>query len=116
MGWAPRVAAKLAGKIDKALYECASCSVYVYEGKSPTTFEYYKEVYPHVIMENPFLDHIEPVVPIEGLGHFSDYNWNIHYKRLFCPQSNFQILCHGCHSAKSSAENKQRKLHKGKKK
>ena len=117
MGWKPRVSAKQRCKVDKALYQCELCNYYVYEGKSPVTYDYYLQLYgDRVMFDNFHMDHKNPVVPVEGLGTFENYNWNVHYKRLFCSDENWQGICKTCHEIKSKGENKQRKLIKGKKK
>lgn len=55
-----------------------------------------------------FADHIDPVVPVEGLklvnGHV-DYNQ--YYERMF--KGKMQALCKKCHSAKTKAENAERR-------
>ena len=116
MSWKPRLAAKAKCKIDKALYQCELCSVYVYEGKSPVTYDYYMQVYGElkVIMDNFHMDHISPVDPVDGtMGKPGvDYNWTLYYSRLFCPEENFQGICKECHDKKSKTENKERRLNK----
>jgi hypothetical protein len=113
MSWAPRVAAKQKCKVDKALYQCQLCKSYVYEGKSPVTYDYYLQVYgDNVLFDNFHMDHKEPVVATNTDKH----SWDIYYSRLFCPEENWQGICKPCHDIKSKAENLQRKIHKGKKK
>lgn len=50
------------------------------------------------------IDHISPVVKAGGFSTWDDY-----IKSLYCPKSNLQVLCKGCHQAKTNAENKERK-------
>lgn len=51
------------------------------------------------------VDHIQPVVSCkEGF-----VDWNTYIDRMFCPITNFQVLCKGCHTIKSSEERAQRK-------
>lgn len=53
------------------------------------------------------IDHIKPVVPVEGFD-----SWDGFIGRLFCEEDGFQILCKGCHLAKSQHESSLRKLNK----
>jgi 5-methylcytosine-specific restriction endonuclease McrA len=50
------------------------------------------------------VDHIEPVVPVSGFT-----TWDTYIHRLFCNRSNLQSLHKACHSAKSKAENAERR-------
>jgi len=50
------------------------------------------------------LDHVVPVV--EPAVGFVD--WNTFIDRLFCDESNFQIICIPCHDIKTSLEDAQR--------
>lgn len=55
------------------------------------------------------VDHIEPVIPLEGLPGTEEHpDFNIYIERLFCSKSNLQILCKTCHKKKSNEEKKQR--------
>lgn len=49
-------------------------------------------------------DHISPVVGPEGFE-----GWDTYITRMFCPVSNFQILCGPCHDVKTAAERQERK-------
>jgi 5-methylcytosine-specific restriction endonuclease McrA len=61
-------------------------------------------------------DHIEPVIPIEGLKKQANGlpDFNQYIDRLFCGPENLQVICEKCHKSKSAEESKARK--KGKKK
>lgn len=80
-------AAKLQGK---DLYLCAMC----------------KRLYPK---NQVAVDHIDPVVPIEW-SRSGEWDWNIVISRLFCEQSNLQVLHKECHAKKTLAEGVQRGL------
>jgi len=58
------------------------------------------------------VDHIDPVVPIEGFPRLpsGEADWNIYVARLFCDPSNLQAICVGCHDVKSAKEAEQRAL------
>lgn len=49
-------------------------------------------------------DHIDPVIPVEGFSGFDDY-----IERLFCDESNFQVICKECHNTKTKSETQARK-------
>lgn len=49
------------------------------------------------------LDHIEPVIPIEGFQNF-----DVHLKRLFIKANGYQALCRPCHKLKTKEENNAR--------
>lgn len=77
----PRTAALQNARVDRGLYQCASCK------------EAFKQ-------NEVVVDHIDPVVPIEG----DDYDWNTFINRLFVPVEGLQILCNPCHDSKSLLE------------
>lgn len=52
------------------------------------------------------VDHIEPVIPIDG----TFTNWEDFITRLFCDSSNLQCICSTCHHTKTQTEKKLRKL------
>lgn len=54
------------------------------------------------------VDHILPVVdPTVGF-----VDWDTFISRLFSPEENYQLLCQGCHKAKTNAEKKLKKERK----
>lgn len=69
-------------------YECAKCQ------------QWYTK-------EEIEVDHCEPVIPVTGWDGF-----DISIPRLFCDHTALQILCDGCHKAKSNAENAERRRHR----
>lgn len=72
--------------------KCASCGKRVFEKEA-------------------VVDHIEPVVPVEGFTGemFLGYNWNQYLRRLFCEIDGFQVLCKPCHKIKSKKESEERR-------
>ncbi len=52
------------------------------------------------------IDHISPVTPVTISGRVMSFS--MLYERTFCHNSNLQITCKACHSAKSNFELKQR--------
>lgn len=79
--WTPRNEALKLARIERGLYKCASCG---------ETFK------PKEIV----VDHIDPVVPIEG----DDYDWHTFITRLFVSADKLQVLCTTCHDVKSMME------------
>ena len=84
-------AAKVGKKVNKATgrlaehYKCAACKK-------------------HFVAKEVQVDHIEPVVsPLTGF-----VDWNTFVARMFCPITNLQVLCRGCHKVKSDKEKKER--------
>lgn len=67
-----------------AHYICAECN----------------DIYPKNMVQ---IDHIDPVVPVEGWR-----SWDDTVKRLFCTVDGLQVLCRNCHSIKSIGENAKR--------
>lgn len=55
-----------------------------------------------------WVDHIDPVVPIDDPYP----SWDKYIHALWCNLDNFQVLCDNCHSVKSAAENKERRKHR----
>jgi len=81
----PRNQAKIASRRARGEYECSQCHGLF----GP------KEIQ---------LDHIVPVIPIEGFT-----GWDTYVERLFCELEGYQVLCKDCHSTKTIEENKKRK-------
>lgn len=84
--WPPRKEAIRNARVERGRYKCASCDNIF----GP------KEIQ---------LDHKIPVVD-EEIG-FVD--WNTYIERLFCDESNFQVLCKPCHESKTFFEQEIRK-------
>jgi len=84
-----RTKAIQAARIDRGLYQCASC----------------KEISK---IKGMHIDHISPVVePATGFT-----NWDTYISRLFCLASNLQLLCKLCHDKKTDKERLERKAAK----
>lgn len=108
--WGPRKAVKNRAKVNKSLFQCEKCECYVYEGTSAVNYFNYIDLYPKKVvkMEKLELDHISPVIePDKGWQ-----SWDSFMDRLFCPEDNWQALCHDCHKEKTSQETKVRWKHK----
>lgn len=93
--WEPRSQALKNAKCGKQgrafLYKCSKC------GKP------FKK-------DDVAIDHIIPVVPIEGFEN--GWNWDQYIKNLFCSIENFQVLCDTCHDLKSEKETEERRKHR----
>jgi 5-methylcytosine-specific restriction endonuclease McrA len=80
--WPARQAAYKKARVERGIYECASCQ---------------HKFGPKEIQ----LDHINPVIdPHDG---FND--WNDYINRLFVNEDGWQVLCRSCHSYKTHQEN-----------
>lgn len=58
------------------------------------------------------VDHIEPVVPLNGYESGLEFDLNEYVMRMFCAAECFQVLCGPCHDEKTKEENKLRKSSK----
>ena len=55
------------------------------------------------------MDHIDPVVPIEGYKSGSSFDLNEYVERMFPEETGWQTICHTCHDEKTKKEDKLRK-------
>lgn len=100
--YAPRADAKKKRKVDPATFKCDHCSIIIYEGKKTLEKTGLLEKYDNVICVKSHMDHIIPVVdPAKGWD-----GWDQFITRLFCDESNFQLLCPDCHKIKSNNDRK----------
>jgi 5-methylcytosine-specific restriction endonuclease McrA len=83
--WAPARECLTKARIARGMYKCQSCSAVVGN----------KEIK---------IDHIDPVIPIEGFQ-----TWDDVINRLFCEEDGYQAICKKCHDEKTKKENTQRK-------
>jgi len=60
-------------------------------------------------IKNILIDHIKPVVPVEGW-----VSWDDCIENMFSEIDNLQALCHECHSKKSTSEVSERTYYKAK--
>jgi hypothetical protein len=58
--------------------------------------------------KNVFVDHKVPVVDTEE----GFKGWDVFIERLFCEESNLEVLCKSCHDTKSAEEREERKKSK----
>jgi len=85
--WPARKAALKAARVSRGKYECVMCKEAGVEALyGPKDIN---------------VDHVEPVVSVED----GWVNYDTYINRLFCSDSNFQILCKPCHEIKSYLEN-----------
>ena len=95
--WPGRTKAMQAARVDRGLYECASCKGRFKSG------EYH-------------LDHIDSVVPIDGGNRRKDdpkrVDFNLYIDRLFVPPEKYQLLCIRCHDSKTQLEDSMRSFYK----
>jgi hypothetical protein len=84
--WTPARDCLSKARVYRGIYKCNLCST-------------------HVGPKEIKVDHIEPVIPIEGF-----VDWNDVINRLFCEESGYQAICKTCHDAKTLAENELRRI------
>lgn len=102
-------------KVAPATFVCSQCGKPVYEGKSEDKFNLLQEEFPNIEMGKIHMDHIDPVIPIEGF-YEKEWDWDIYINRLLCDESGWQTLCAECHDIKTQDENEQRKTYRSNKK
>jgi len=95
--WGPIGDCEKAARTRRGYYRCACC-----QKEIPATV---KEGRKRV--NNKFVDHIEPAVPVTGWTTWDDY-----IERLFCEIENLQLLCKECHDLKSKEEMAERAYHR----
>jgi 5-methylcytosine-specific restriction endonuclease McrA len=90
--WPGRYKAFAASKIARNQYVCASC----------------KNIFGKKDVQ---LDHLDPVVPVEGFSNANEegWNWEQYLERMFADEDKWQVLCKPCHSDKTLMENQGRK-------
>jgi 5-methylcytosine-specific restriction endonuclease McrA len=70
------------------------------------------------VCENLFLskdiqmDHIDPVVPLDGYKSGMKFDLNEYAERMFPEEEGWSCICRGCHDKKTAEEDKLRKLNK----
>lgn len=96
--WGPKWEVKKAARKARGIYECAGynrpphnvpATLPPKEGKKRR-------------IDNAIVDHIVPIVdPAVGF-----VNWDQIIERMFCEADGLQVLCHECHTAKTTDERK----------
>lgn len=66
--------------------------------------------YPDAVEGKIVIDHIKPVIRIDG----QDSSWDEIINNMFCEEDNLQAICKICHDSKTMAENEERKENKRK--
>lgn len=92
--WKPRGAAEKKFRVPNGLFKNGNQKFGYLCNKCKNVF----------MKKDTVLDHIEPVVPMDGFSSFDDF-----IERLFCDEANFQVMCIKCHDEKSAAETQERK-------
>lgn len=112
----PRNEAKNARKVAPATFRCEGCETVVYTGKKSIDkagLEEFIEAGDTVIQGKICLDHIDPIIPVQGFPN-KEWDWNIYLENMFCDKSGFQVLCEDCNYLKTQAENEERRKHRKK--
>lgn len=58
------------------------------------------------------VDHVQPVVPLDGSFDPQNPDWNMYIRRLCCDKANLQRICDTCHDAKTASEREARNAKK----
>lgn len=96
MRWPPINRVRTNARMSRGMYKCAVCNTIV-----PATIIDEKK---KKRVKNVVVDHISPIVPISGFD-----SWDNVIRRLFCSESNLQLLCKECHDRKTADERLERK-------
>lgn len=108
-----RKLAKQYAKVAPATFQCQNpkCRAIVYTGTKDLDSTNLKEEFDNVIKGKIHMDHIDPVIPVEGFPNKA-WDWNVYISRMFCPSDGFQALCASCHKEKTDKENRNRRKKK----
>ena len=87
--WPPRGKVMKAAWVRRGVYKCNGCKKNV-----KVTLKRDGKRY-----RNISVDHIKPVIPVGGFK-----TWDSVVARLFCEDSNLQVLCKLCHDKKTKSE------------
>lgn len=97
--WPAIINCKKKAKVGPELYRCEGCKMLIYSGKR--SIEYIQLHHPEAIVGVIEIDHVEPVMPLDG----RNLTWDEFVGRVFCGEDNLMALCKsGCHQLKSSFE------------
>lgn len=107
--------AKNSRKVAPATFQCEECELVVYTGKKTLEKSNVLEEYPEAIKGKIYLDHKNPVIPVNGFPD-GNWSWDIFIERMFCDVKGFQVLCHECNQSKTFLENELRKEYRKSKK
>lgn len=98
MRWAPINQVKAEARISRGVYLCNGCKT---EGPASIRIDGKK-------YNNACVDHIDPIIdPNEGF-----VSWDKFINNLFCEKDKLQVLCHKCHTTKTTAERELSKIAK----
>ena len=104
----PRNNAKKAAKVAPATFKCSNCEAVVYTGQAKEVPQKVLDQFPEAYKGKVDMDHIDPVIPIEGFPETS-WDWNVYIDRTFCPENTWQCICRQCHKEKTYLETQLRK-------
>lgn len=98
--WPSRYMAQKEAKLERGIYFCKICGIIDKK-------------------KNFQMDHVTPVVPIEGFpdGPYKAWDWNIVIENMLPDEtSGWQYICKDCHHTKTQEENQDRVVVRRKKK
>ena len=100
--WSPAYrATKSRAHVTSQVYICEGCHCYI-DKKGKSGVEYLEGE--TVFAENMHVDHIEPVIPLEGFSSDEEFKAQI-IPRMFVEAPKLQYLCESCHYIKTQIEN-----------
>ena len=103
--WPPKYEVKKQARVERGIYLCAGYKKKPHKGSAslPPAPGNKRRI------NNAQVDHKNPIIdPVKGFQ-----SWDAVIARLFCEESELQVLCHECHSRKTADE---RVIRKGNKK
>ena len=95
-------------KIGPETHKCPLCQMIIYTGAR--SIEAIRLKYPDAVEGKIVIDHISPIVRIDG----QESSWDEIINNMFCDEDNLQAICKTCHDSKTMAENQERKENKRK--
>ena len=103
--WKARGEAQKLARIHSATFQCNTCGDGIYTGKKTLELAIKGlKVDVEVRVGKIKVDHIDPVVGVEGF-----ISWDEYIPKMFCDIDNLQIQCDECHKYKSKIERELRK-------
>lgn len=117
--WKPRYNVKKNARVATASYICNMCKEVIYTGKRTLTgklLDELQELKKEFRVGKVNIDHIDPIVPVNGFSNGSEFDFNEYIENLFCDEDKLQVLCQTCHKLKTKKEDEIRKSNKKKEK
>lgn len=113
--WPGKTDALKKARVERGKYKCDTCGRVLGMIKSEVVKKGKRRIKYKVPLE---MDHIEPVVPLNGSIHRNNgrIDWNIYIDRLFVKPEGYSAKCGQCHDSKTAIENSMRQFYDKEKK